>query len=75
MKEKPERLKNDISLITDELHTKFSEYKRIKKPVFKRQVEKAYECIANDNDFVTDLEIKIEEKFVLWSYDVDKEIK
>jgi hypothetical protein len=58
-------LKNDISLITDDLHTKFSEYKRIKKQVFRRQVEKAYECIANDNEFVTNLEILIEDKLVV----------
>ena len=53
-------MNNDLQLIVDDLHCKYSEYKRIKKPVFKRQVEKAYQCVADDNDFVTDLEIKIE---------------
>ncbi len=54
-------MNNDLQVLCDDLHSKFAEYKRIKKPVFKRQVEKAYECVANNNDFITELEIKLEE--------------
>lgn len=38
-----------------------SEYKRIKKPVFKRQVEKAYEILAKSDEFVQEMGIKVDE--------------
>ncbi len=60
LKEKPARLNNDMQLIVDDLHMKYSEYKRIKKPVFRRQVEKAHEIVTSKNDFITELEIKLE---------------
>jgi hypothetical protein len=60
LKENPDRLNNDIQLIVDDLHVKFSEYKRIKKPVFKRQVEKAYSILSENEAFIELIEKKLE---------------
>jgi hypothetical protein len=60
LKEKPDRLNNDLQLIVDELHVKYSEYKRIKKPVFKRQVEKAYSILSENQNFIETIEKKLE---------------
>ena len=38
----PNKINGDISIIAEDLQVKFSEYKRIKKVVFKRQVEKGF---------------------------------
>ena len=39
----------------------FSEYKRIKKVVFKRQVEKAYEILCSNDQFIKTIEQKMDE--------------
>jgi ribosome biogenesis ATPase len=49
-------LNTDLSLLVDEFHCKYAEYKRIKKPVFKRQLEKAYECLAQNENFAKSIE-------------------
>lgn len=61
LKENPERLNNDIILIANDLQEKYREYKRIKKAVFKRQVEKAYGLLAKNETFVETIEKKIDE--------------
>ena len=60
MKDKPDRINNDLILIVNDLHVKFSEYKRIKKPVFKRQVEKAYEVLMEKDEFIQLIEKKLD---------------
>jgi hypothetical protein len=49
-------------LIVDDLHVKFAEYKRIKKAVFKRQVEKAYDILHKSDDFINSIEQKLDEE-------------
>lgn len=42
----------------------FSEYKRIKKVVFKRQVVRAYEILCGSDQFVKEIEQKLDEYFL-----------
>jgi ribosome biogenesis ATPase len=48
-----------------------SEYKRIKKAVFKRQVEKAYDILSKSDKFVNEMEARIENVNVEDDEDVD----